>query len=185
LLLLLTSVVLSGLLDSKTSLGAGKVGVAVVVHGLLQGVALPAEDVVTVGGRTTRSTKSAKIPAKHQGRSWGGRNVPDVHGVDERIGAISRPQALVGKLAHVPHELVHNLRQLNRVCRRASTASVRAGTLAVGNVALVVRRVKVLAVPAGGEDDGLADELALGVLGDGNSVGATAGSATNEGALAG
>jgi hypothetical protein len=71
------------------------------------------------------------------------------------------------------------------VSRRASTASVRAGTLTVGNVALVIRRVKVLAVPAGGEDDGLADELALGVLGDSNRVGATTGSATNEGTLAG
>jgi hypothetical protein len=64
LLLLLASVVLSGLLDSEASLGAGNVGVAVVVHGLLQGVALPAEDVVTVGGRTTRDTKSAHTLTK-------------------------------------------------------------------------------------------------------------------------
>jgi hypothetical protein len=34
-----------------------------------------------------------------------------------------------------------------------------------------------------GEDDGLADQLALGVLGDGNGVAAGAGSATDEGAL--
>jgi hypothetical protein len=50
LLLLLASTVLSGLLNSKTSLGACKVGVAVVVHGLLQGVAFPAENIVAVGG---------------------------------------------------------------------------------------------------------------------------------------
>jgi hypothetical protein len=34
-----------------------------------------------------------------------------------------------------------------------------------------------------GEDDGLADQLALGVLGDGDGVAARARSATDEGAL--
>ena len=68
--------------------------------------------------------------------------------------------------------------------RWASTATVSTGSLAVGDVALVVGRVEVLAVPAGGEDDGLTDELALGVLGDGNRVAAGARSSTDESALA-
>lgn len=34
-----------------------------------------------------------------------------------------------------------------------------------------------------GEDEGLADELALGILGNGNSIAASARSATNESAL--
>jgi hypothetical protein len=54
-LLLLASIVLSGLLDGKASLGASGVEVAVVVHGLLKGVVFPAEDIVTVCSRTTRS----------------------------------------------------------------------------------------------------------------------------------
>ena len=53
LLLLGAGAVLSICLGGKTSLGAGSVEVATVVHGLLERVALPAEDVVTVGGGST------------------------------------------------------------------------------------------------------------------------------------
>jgi hypothetical protein len=162
LLLLLASIVLSGLLDGKAGLGASGVEVTVVVHGLLQAVTLPAEDVVTVRGSAT-----------------------NVHGVNKWGRAIRRPQVLIGKLVDVPHELVHDLRKLDGMARWASTTTVSTSSLTISYVALVVRRVEVLAVPAGGEDDGLADELALGVLGDSNRVGATTGSATNEGALAG
>jgi hypothetical protein len=113
------------------------------------------------------------------------RSLPNVHRVDKRIRAVSRPQILVGKFANVPHELVHDLRQLGGVGRWASTTTASAGTLAVGDVALVIGGVQVLAVPAGGEDDGLADKLALGVFGNGNSIGATARSTADEGVLAG
>jgi hypothetical protein len=61
LLLLLASVVLSGLLDGKTSLGAGNVKGAAVVHSLLQGVGFPAKDVVTVGGGTTRRYRVSQL----------------------------------------------------------------------------------------------------------------------------
>jgi hypothetical protein len=54
LLLLLASIVLSGLLDGKTSLGASSVEIAAVVHCLLEGVGFPAEDVVTMCSRATR-----------------------------------------------------------------------------------------------------------------------------------
>jgi hypothetical protein len=53
LLLLLAGVVLSGLLGSEAGLGASSIEVAVVVHGLLERVLLPPEEVVTVSSRAT------------------------------------------------------------------------------------------------------------------------------------
>lgn len=69
--------------------------------------------------------------------------------------------------------------------RRASAAAVCTGALAVRNVRLVVWGVEVLAVPAGGEDDGLTDQLARGALGNRNSVATRARGAANKGVLAG
>ena len=83
---------------------------------------------------------------------------------------------------------------------RATTGGTRA--LSVGDMALVVRRVKVLAVPAAGilsdwvlgngtvgslrgENDGLTDHLALGVRGNSDCVTSRAGLGTNEGVLVG
>ena len=62
----------------------------------------------------------------------------------------------------------------------AGAAAVGPAALAVGHVRLVVGRVEVLAVPAGREDDGLADHLALGVRGDLDRVGAGAGRAADK-----
>lgn len=111
--------------------------------------------------------------------------LPEVHAVNEGLGAVAGPHALVGELAHVPHELVHDLRKLDGVGGRAGTAVGDAGTLAVSDVALMVGAVKVLSVPACGEDDGLADHLALGVRGDIDSVAARARSSANEWSVAG
>ena len=69
--------------------------------------------------------------------------------------------------------------------RGASTAAGGAGALAVSDVALVVGRVEVDTVPAGGEDDGLTDHLALGVRGNGDSVSSGARRTTHEGTLVG
>jgi hypothetical protein len=55
-LLLLASVVLSGLLDGKTSFGTCSVEVALIVHGFLERVAFPTEDVVAVCSSTARSS---------------------------------------------------------------------------------------------------------------------------------
>ena len=77
-----------------------------------------------------------------------GLSLPNVHGVDERRGAVSGPEALVGELGNVPHELVHHLRELNGVSAGAGAAARGTGAGAVGNVALVVRAVQVLSVPA-------------------------------------
>lgn len=84
------------------------------------------------------------------------------------ISALSR-EALQSHLAarlkkvmsytYVPHDLVHNLRDLHRMARRASTVGanrhvvVRRGR--IGDMAHVVHAVRGLAVPAGRErDDG-------------------------------
>jgi hypothetical protein len=80
--------------------------------------------------------------------SRGGRYAPKVHGVHEGLGAVGRPVALVGKVGHVPHQLVHDLGKLDGVGRGTSTATASSRTLAVRNVALVVGRVEILAVPA-------------------------------------
>ena len=56
--------------------------------------------------------------------------------------------------------------------RRASATTISTSALTISDVRLMIRRVEVLAIPAGGEDDGLTDELALGVFGNGDSVGA-------------
>jgi uncharacterized membrane protein YfcA len=56
LLLLLASVVLSGLLDGKTGFGTGGVEVALIVHGFLERVAFPTEDIVAVCSSTARNS---------------------------------------------------------------------------------------------------------------------------------
>lgn len=42
-------------------------------------------------------------------------HLPKVHAVNERLGPITRPQTPIGEVRHVPHDLVHDLRQLYRV----------------------------------------------------------------------
>lgn len=76
---------------------------------------------------------------------------PDAHAVHEGVGAVRRPDTTV-LLEHcdVPHELVHDLRELDRVRGRAGTASARSGT-AISDVILVVRAVEVLAIPTSRE----------------------------------
>jgi hypothetical protein len=89
------------------------------------------------------------------------------------------------------------------VRRGAGAAAVRASALAVGDVGLVVGGVEIFAIPAAGcdvrrwkrgslgrdglrgEDEGLADEFALGVLGNGNGVTSGTRSATDKCALGG
>ena len=151
LLLLDACVVLVGGLGCDTGGGAVLVEVASLVHGLLERVALPAEDVITVSGSTA-----------------------EVHGVDERVRAIGGEDALVHEVGDVPHDLVHDLGELDGMGRGAGTAAIGTSTTAVGDVAPVVGRVEVLAIPAGGEDKGLADHLAAEIHGDLNTVPARA-----------
>lgn len=61
LLLESASVILSRSLGRQASRRAVLVEIAALVHGLLEGVTLPAEDVVTVGGSATVFTLSASL----------------------------------------------------------------------------------------------------------------------------
>lgn len=54
------------------------------------------------------------------------RSAANVHRVHERVGAVRGPERLIGELAHVPHELVHDLGELNGVGRWACAAAVGA-----------------------------------------------------------
>lgn len=125
LLRLSAGIVRSSCLGLEASLGAVGVEVAVVVHGELQGVALPAEDVVTVGGRTSIIGITISIvPMLMSGPCWRERaHSPKVHAVHVWVGAVGGPHGLVlGELRDIPHDLVHDLGQLDGVRRRAGAA---------------------------------------------------------------
>lgn len=80
---------------------------------------------------------------------WGKvRRLPDAHTVREGVGAVRWPDATV-LLEHgdVPHELVHDLWELDGVSGRAGAAS-GCSAAAVSYMVLVVRAVKVLSIPA-------------------------------------
>ncbi len=99
------------------------------VHGLLEGIALPAEDVIgvlAVAGVVTRA---------------------EVEG----LRAIGGPLRLVVELGGIPDNLVHQLRDPDGVRRRARAAQaeeVGGARRRVGDVVLVVIGVEVLAIPA-------------------------------------
>lgn len=131
----------------ETGSRAVVVEVAPVVHGLLQTVALPSEDVITVCCGTAGKGEKGKV-SKSENHNSGFLHLPKVHAVDEGLGAVGGPHGLVGVDGDVPHELVHDLGELDGVGRGARAATVGTVTLAVGDVGLVVRRVKVLAIPA-------------------------------------
>lgn len=75
-------------------------------------------------------------------------HLPDAHTVCEGVGAVRWPDATI-LLEHgdIPHELVHDLRELDGVSGRAGAAS-GCSAAAVGHMVLVVRAVEVLSIPA-------------------------------------
>jgi hypothetical protein len=83
-------------------------------------------------------------------------NSPDAHAVHEGVGAIRWPDAAV-LLEHcdVPHKLIHDLGELDRVGGWARAAAACSGP-AVSHVVLVVRAVEVLSIPASKEGEWLA-----------------------------
>lgn len=113
-----------GLVGLALERGASVIG-AVAVHGALESIALPAEQVVAVD-------TVARVVS---------------HGPVEGLGAVLGPIRKVVELASVEHDLIHDLRDLNRVRRRACAAHLERACR-VGDVRLVVWRVQVLAVPA-------------------------------------
>lgn len=82
------------------------------VHGPLQGVALPAKDVVAV---VSEPRVLAVAP-------------------EEGLAAVRRPQRLVVELARVEHDLVHELRDLDRMGRGAGAAAFKGSLLRIGTI---------------------------------------------------
>ena len=106
------------------------IDVAVCVHGLLQRVVLPPEHVVAV---VAVAGAVAKAPHKRL------------------LLRLLRPQRLVVELCRVPDDLEEELRDLDRVRRRARSVVLKRARRRVGDVRHVVGRVEVLAVPAAGQ----------------------------------
>lgn len=84
-------------------------------------------------------------------------NLPIAHAVDEGLRAVLRPQVWVVKLAGVPNDLVHELREADGVGGGAGAAGLEGAGSRVGDVGAVVGAVDVHAVPARRERDGRAD----------------------------
>lgn len=100
------------------------------IHGLLERVILPAENVIGMvrepGGVATRP--------------------------DERLVAVGEVGRVdVVERSRIPDRLEQNLRQTNGVRGGARAAGLEGAALGVGDVVLVVGGVEVLAVPAGRE----------------------------------
>ena len=106
--------------------------VAVSIHSLLEGVALPAEDVVAV---VAVAGLVAERP--HEG-----------------LRAVRGPVRPVVERPRVEDHLVEQLRDLHRVARRARPPGLERPAARVRHVAAVVRRVQRLAVPAASRQRG-------------------------------
>jgi len=100
------------------------------IHGLLEGIIFPAKDVI-------RMVREARRVATRPDE--GLISISEVRGVD------------VVERARVPDGLQQDLRQTHGVRGGARTARLEGSGLRVSDVVLVVGRVQVLAVPAGGE----------------------------------
>lgn len=96
------------------------------VHGALERVALPAEDVVGVG-----AVAGAVLVAP-----------------DERLRPVLGPEVAVVERPRVPHGLERHVWHADRVRGRAGPVRHEAAPARVVHVVLVVGRVEVLAVPA-------------------------------------
>ena len=120
------------------------------VHGLLERVVLPPEDVVGV----VREARG--VPARpHEG----------LFAVGE-VRRVDRVEA-----ARVPDRLEEDLGQAHGMRRRAGTARLEGPALWVRDVVLVVRRVQVHAVPARGEPMVRHDTVRTGLRGEVDRLG--------------
>lgn len=75
-------------------------------------------------------------------------NAPEIHRVHEGMRSISGPDTFICKAGDVPHQFVHDLRKFDRMSRGAGAATGGTRALSVGDMALVIGRIKILAVPA-------------------------------------
>lgn len=134
-----------GLLDRLGLEHGAAVSAAAGVERALQRVALPAKDVVAVLAVSGTGRKFSRTFQSKGTQFEGDSRV--AHRVDQRL-AILGPQLRIVELARVPHDLVHELGQPDRVAGRAGARRLEAAAAGVRDMALVVRAVDVLAVPA-------------------------------------
>ena len=76
-------------MGGDAGLGAVYVEVTLVVHGFLERLVFPAEDVITMGSRSTGVSVSDEV-------SKGVSYLPKVHAVDEWVRLVRWPGVLVG-----------------------------------------------------------------------------------------
>jgi hypothetical protein len=89
---------------------------------------------------------------------------------DKRLAAVLRPEAAVIKLASIPDNLIEELGNPNGVRRWARSTALEGAARRVGDVAHVVLRVEVDAVPAGREANVGHDALLAGPGGHGGRL---------------
>ena len=100
----------------------------------------------------------------------------------ERLRSILGPVGLVVELPGVEHDLVHDLGDLDWMRRGAGAARLEGARGRIRDMALVIRRIGVLAVPAGRESDRHTPATAAGLGWECLGVGSGA-RGTSEGAL--
>lgn len=127
-------------LGTERSLQAGEKVVSECEKGnsrFLENTVVPAENVITVGGGTTKSQVNKAYSL--QTSLITERHLPQTHRIHEGVGPISRPDcaALILKHGNVPHQLIHDLRCLHRMARGTRATSCRPGPT-VSHVVLVV-----------------------------------------------
>jgi hypothetical protein len=119
------------------------IAVAALIHSFLQRAFFPPEDIVAV----LAVAGSSHLSALHR-NVWTNPGLPVTHGVHKGLGAVVRPDALVVEKCSVPHDLVHQLRHLERMRRRARASRFKRSARRIRDVVLVVRAVEIFAVPA-------------------------------------
>jgi hypothetical protein len=107
-LLLGACVILSRSLLVDSCLRTIFVEFAGIVHRQLRVVVLPAEDVIAMC-----CSSANEMLACMTGDPMVGESFPPVHAVDEWV-RIRGPLALVRERRNIPHELIHDLRELDR-----------------------------------------------------------------------
>lgn len=118
------------------------------VKRVLQGITLPSEQVVAVPGVASSIITVSMSPSSNTITAESQRHSLVSHAVDERLGPICGPVGLVVELSGVPHDLVHDLRKLDRVACRAWARRLEGPAAGVCYVRLVVWAIDVHSIPA-------------------------------------
>lgn len=122
------------------------------IHSAVQRAVFPAKEVVAVG--TIASAISSQQRNNHL-YLIGRKNSRIAKAVHERLLAV-RVVLRISEAGCIVHNLVHDLRDANRMRARASIAC-QCCACGVGHVCFVIWTIEVLSIPAGREDDCSAD----------------------------